>query len=147
MTTLKGKRGFLTLASALATTAIVGVAFAAGPDVPEGPYIDFCPTADQIEAHLEKYGFDYKPTVACGESGQEVTGPGDSEASESDDVVFSREKERLLAAKRGPDLDGDPSTIEVIYADGTESTIFIQTDNPKYWDSLTLDEIAEILYP
>jgi hypothetical protein len=141
------KTWLLSLGSALVTTAVVGVAFAAmRPEVPEGPSIDFCPTTEQIEAHLEKYGFDYKPTVACGESGEEVAS-GVEEDTESDEVVFAREKERLLRATRGEDVDGDPTTIEIVYADGTESVIFVQAENPTFWKDLTLDEVAELLYP
>jgi hypothetical protein len=141
------KSGVLTFITAAALTTLVGASFAAGPDIPRGPSIDFCPTTEQIEAHLEEYGFDYKPTVACGEDGQEFTGTtqaGEAEVSEA--ARFEQERERLLTAKRGPDVDGDPRTIEIIYSDGTEAGIIVQTDNPEYWDKLTPKELAEHLY-
>jgi hypothetical protein len=113
-------------------------------EVPEGPFIDFCPTTEQIEAHLEKYGFDYKPTVACGENGEEL------EAGESQpvDVDIEREalREALLTATRAPDTDGDPLTMEVVLADGTEVTIQIFGD-PKLFEDMTPANLARGDFP
>lgn len=76
------RSGLVAAGSGLAMMTDVGIAFAAsGLDLPEGPYIDFCPSTEQIEAHLEQYGFDYKPTVACAEDGVALPDTGAAEAS------------------------------------------------------------------
>ncbi|MGH3039683.1 MAG: hypothetical protein ACRDLZ_09845 [Gaiellaceae bacterium] len=43
-----------------------------GVGVPEGPFVDFCPTPEQVVSHLQIYGVDYKPTVPCSREGQVV---------------------------------------------------------------------------
>lgn len=39
-----------------------------GQPVPVESEIDFCPTLEQSTLHWETYGFDYKPTVPCGDA-------------------------------------------------------------------------------
>jgi hypothetical protein len=145
----RGMRNRLLAAgSGLAMMALVGVAFAAsGPQIPEGPYIDFCPTAEQIEAHLEQYGFDYKPTVACTEDGVELpdNGAGEEEALTAAEVE-AKDRTALEGAARGPDADGDPRTIEIVYPDGSGGTILISTDDPERFKDMTPEEFLEAVY-
>jgi hypothetical protein len=95
-----------------------------GVGVPEGPYVDFCPTAAQIEEHLRVYGFDYKPTVACTSEGEVENPPAQAAADPPDPdenltpaEAAAREKQRLLNAKPLPH-EGDPCTIDARYPDG-----------------------------
>lgn len=39
-----------------------------GQPVPKESKIDFCPTKEQSDRHWEVYGFDYKPTIPCGDA-------------------------------------------------------------------------------
>lgn len=147
----QGKAGVTLIAGSVAFIAAAGVAAMAGTeasaDLPRGPYIDFCPTTEQIEAHLSEFGFDYKPTVPCGEDGKEAPpGPGDEEQPDSEEELFAAEKQTLLTATRAPDKDGDPLTMEIVLADGTRTTIFIMGD-PKLFKDMTPTEYAELIYP
>lgn len=115
--------------------------------LPEGPFIDFCPTMEQIDAHLDKYGFDYKPTVPCGENGEELK----TSADEQGDLMSEQElndarKQELLSATLAPDKDGSPLTMEMILADGTEAVLFIDGD-PEVYKDMTPAEYAELTYP
>jgi hypothetical protein len=145
---IRGKSVLIALASAVATLAVIGVAFAGSEEsTPKGPYIEFCPTMDQIEAYLAERGFDYKPTVACGENGQELAPAVNNESDPpSEKELFAAEKQSLLTATRAPDTDGDPLTMEIILADGTKSVIFIQGD-PEFYKDMTPAEFAELVYP
>jgi hypothetical protein len=139
------RSGILSFITAGALTTVVGVSFAAsGPDIPPGPSIDFCPTIEQIEAHLEEYGFDYKPTVPCGENGEELTGRESSAESESSvSMDQSREdlRQALLTARLAPDEDGDPLTMEIVLEDGSEATVHIFGDASLFED-VTPAELA-----
>lgn len=132
----------------LITMATVG--FGAAPqqtELPKGPYIDFCPTHEQIETHLEQYGFDYKPTVACTEDGEELAPSNNGgEESVTEEELFAAEKEALLTATRAPDTDGDPLTMEIVLADGTKTTIYID-GNPEFFKGMTPAEYAKMIYP
>jgi hypothetical protein len=93
-------------------------------DVPKGPYVDFCPTLEQTEAHLKLYGFDYKPTVACTAEGKVAPSsspvPADPEDALSDEEACKKEKADLLDAQPLPDDDGDPTTLRGKHPDGGE---------------------------
>lgn len=140
------------LGSALVTVAAgLGVtAYAVSADreaIDPGPEIDYCPATEQIEAHFEEYGLDYKPTVPCGEDEQEVMAtPDGDEESVSEDELFAAEREELLSATRAPEADGDPLTMEIVLEDGTKKTIFIE-GNPRLFEGMTPAELAELLYP
>ena len=41
---------------------------ASGQSVPKESKIDFCPTEEQSDLHWRTYGFDYKPTIPCGDA-------------------------------------------------------------------------------
>ena len=155
---IRSKMGSVGAGVVLATLTILGLASAqtpgdnpSGDSPPRGPFVDFCPTAEQTEAHLSEYGFDYKPTVACTSEG-EVQGsssdaPADQGAQESDEAWLAREKADLQSLKLGPDTDGDPRTMEVVFPDGTPGTIFIQTGDPEFFRGMTPAEFAERMYP
>lgn len=141
------RSGLLAIGSALTVTALVGVAFATGPDIPEGPFIDFCPTTEQIEAHLEQYGFDYKPTVACAENGVEL--PVSSAAEEEPLTaaeVEAHDRAILEGAQRAPEKDGDPTSMEIVFPDGSGGTIHISTDTPELLKDMTPAELVRIMY-
>lgn len=154
---VRSKMGSVGAGVALATLTILGLASAqtpgdnpSGDSPPRGPFVDFCPTAEQTEAHLIEYGFDYKPTVACTSEG-EVQGsssdaPADQSAQESDEAWMARDKAFLQSLKPGPDRDGDPSTIEGVAPDGAPVTIFIQGE-PGWFGEMTPAEFAELMYP
>lgn len=109
-------------------------------DVPEGPYVDFCPTPEQTETHLKLYGFDYKPTVACTREGQappptpeqRADTARDPDEGLSADERIARLKQVLLTSRPAPDPDGDPSTIEGVTANGRrfEIDVFGKGDGP-----------------
>ncbi len=134
------------IAGGLALAGVMGVA-SAGSDanLPEGPFIDFCPTAEQIEAHLAQYGFDYKPTVTCGEEGIQLPA-GDPVSPMSDAEVEAHDRAVLEGAKRAPDTDGDPASMEVVLQDGSTAVIFIQTDNPEQFKGMTPAEFVKAVY-
>jgi hypothetical protein len=142
------------LASASATFALIWSWSAVAQDhddLPPGPYIDFCPSQEQAEAHLQQYGFDYKPTVACTSEGEapvsDASGSADLEDQElSDEQRDANEKALLMSARRAPDSDGDPATMEATLPDGRQITIFISTDNPERYRGMTPAEFAEEVY-
>lgn len=85
--------------------------------VPRGPRIDFCPTPTQSETHLERYGFDYKPTVTCTREGEVVSPPaGDPNDVDHDEGLSESELERreesALRSATPTSHDGDPCTID-----------------------------------
>ncbi|MGI9019828.1 MAG: hypothetical protein ACR2G3_03870 [Solirubrobacterales bacterium] len=94
-----------------------------GEGVPEGPFVDFCPTPEQVEAHLKAYGFDYKPTVPCTVQGEAVAAPPpdasdvDRDQGLTEAEALVREKRALLDARPTPS-DGNPCTIDGEYANG-----------------------------
>lgn len=119
--------------------------------VPRGPYVDFCPTPEQTEAHLIVYGFDYKPMVACTREGEVIPAQGPdvsgAHANERDPVALDREKAFLKSLRRGPDTDGNPATIESVGPDGEDVVILIQTGDPEQFRGMTPAEFAEKVYP
>jgi hypothetical protein len=127
-----------------------------GDRPPRGPFVDFCPTPEQVEEHLAEYGFDYKPTVPCTNGVQQRSSnaaavnpdpPEQGAANESDPEAKAREKAFLKSLRRGPETDGNPATIEGIAPDGEEVTIIIQTSNPELFRGMTPAEWAEKVYP
>ena len=127
-----------------------------GDRPPRGPFVDFCPTPEQVEDHLAEYGFDYKPTVPCTDGVQrESTAaaarhpdpPERGAANETDPQAKAREKAFLKSLTRGPEEDGNPATIEAVAPDGEEVTIIIQTSNPELFRGMTPAEWAERVYP
>jgi hypothetical protein len=136
---------FLTVSVALG----VGAALAADSEneaIDRGPFIDYCPTLEQTEAHFSEYGFDYKPTVPCGENGEELSVVAEPSETPSEEEIFASEKQMIATAKRAPDRDGDPLSFELILADGRETTIEID-GNPDFFEGMTPRELAEVLYP
>ncbi len=108
--------------------------------------MDFCPTPEQIEAHLDAYGFDYKPTVACSRDG-EVGTPKPPYADDPDESlstaeVVERVKQELLNARAAPNPDGDPTTIEYVTADGRR--VEIETFGDPRADDMTPAEFAKM---
>jgi hypothetical protein len=131
-----------------ATLGVAAYAVSAGPgseSIDPGPSIDYCPTPEQVEAHFEEYGFDYKPTVPCGENGEELP-PVEEPPAPSEEELFSQEKEAIATATIAPDADGNPLTIELVLADGSKATMFVD-GNPKVYKDITPAELAEVLYP
>lgn len=120
-----------------------------GVGVPEGPYVDFCPNPEQVDAHLERYGTDYKPTVDCGPD--DGAAPIDPTRSDDDDlpdaVRRAKEKTDLLASRPGQDVDGDPTTIEGVSPDGRDFVISVATTNPQLYRGMTPAEFARKFYP
>jgi len=149
------------VAAAFVTLALLGLASAqtasdtaSAEPPPEGPYVDFCPTAEQVEAHQREYGFDYKPTVACTSKGELVPAEASSSdasaepgGQESDEAAKAREKAFLESLRRAPDTDGNPATIESVDPDGREVVIIIQTGEPELFKGMTPAEFAEKAYP
>ena len=142
------RTGLVAAGSGLAMMTVEGIAFAAsGLDLPEGPYIDFCPSTEQIEAHLEQYGFDYKPTAACGEDGVALPDTGAAEAGALTPAeVEAQDRAALEGAARGADVDGDPRTMEIVYPDGSGGTIFISTEDPTRFKYMTPEEFLKVVY-
>jgi hypothetical protein len=155
------KLGLVGAGAAFTTLAILGLASAQTPPggppderPPRGPYVDFCPTPEQVESHLAEYGFDYKPTVACTSEGKAVSvagsradASGAQSAQESDQAAPAREKAFLKSLRRGRDTDGDPATMEAVGPDGEEVVILIQTGRPQLFEGMTPAEFAEKVYP
>lgn len=151
--TRQAKVGIALIAAGLTVFGVLGIAALAQTgggsqalDVPPGPSIDFCPTTDQIEAHLKEYGFDYKPTVPCGENGEELPPVADPSDPPNEQALFAKEKKAIATATRAPDADGDPLSIELVLADGSKTTVFVDGD-PKLFKDITPAELAEVLYP
>jgi hypothetical protein len=144
--------------TASAALGLLGLASAqTGPEtasanpLPKGPYVDFCPSAEQAEAHQKKYGFDYKPTVPCTREGglppQAPSAGAEPSDPESDKAAKAREKAFLRSLRRTPDTDGDPATIESVDPDGREVVIIIQTSEPELFKGMTPAEFAEKAHP
>lgn len=139
---------------AIASLGALGLASAGpGERPPRGPFVDFCPTPEQVEAHLEEYGFDYKPKRVCGIEGEvERGGPGMVQDNpgrdhESDQAAMAREKALLKSLTRGPETDGNPATIEAVTPEGEEVQIIVQTSDPSLFEGMTPAEFAEQVYP
>jgi len=118
-----------------------------GVGVPEGPFVDFCPSPEQTEEHLERYGFDAKPTVPCSADG-EVAPPQDPIPDDPDDDLSSaerlqQEKEDLLSAQPLPDPTGEGCAVRGEKPDGEIIEIQLMVCQP----GLTLDEFIEQVYP
>jgi hypothetical protein len=137
------RSSLLVLGGAIGAVAIVGVSFGASSS--EGRFIDFCPTTEQTEAHLQQYGYDYKPTVVCGEDGQEAVTSGSSRPIDTEQLL--REwREALLHSTRALDTDGDPLSMEIILPDGTETTIQI-FGNADVFKNMTPQDLANGNFP
>lgn len=148
------KAALIAAGSALVTVTAISVAAAgsgasssAGAGTPKGPYIDFCPTLEQAEAHLAEYGFDYKPTVVCGEDGTVISSDTGSEQALTDEEALAKDKALLTSAKRLPDSDGDPTTMEIELPDGTEGIIYINTGDPDHYRDMSPADFANEVYP
>ena len=143
----------LGLAGVVAAMALaLGLANAqtASVTVPRGPYVDFCPSPEQVAVHAEKYGFDYKPTVSCTADGEVESAEAERQAppvAVPDAVARAREKAELSRLRRGPERDGDPATIEGVTPEGDEVVIIIQTSEPERFRGMTPAEFAERAYP
>jgi len=150
-------RNAIATGAAFAALGLFGMAKAESPisnsaePLPPGPYVDFCPTPEQAEAHLALYGFDYKPTVACSREGEVAAGQSSdasrARANERDPEAQKREKTFLQSLRRGPDTDGDPATMEAVGPDGEEVLILIQTGDPEQFRGMTPAEFASRVYP
>jgi hypothetical protein len=143
----------LGLAGVVAATALaLGLASAqtGSVTVPRGPYVDFCPSPEQVAAHAEKYGFDYKPTVSCTADGEVESTAAEGQAPPAavpDAVARAREKSELSRLRRAPDTDGNPATIESVTPEGDEVVIIIQTSEPERFRGMTPAEFADKAYP
>lgn len=124
----------------------------AASDIPEGPYVDFCPTPEQTQAHLSAYGFDYKPLVACNRDGEVAPSGADSSvaaettaASQVDSpAIDEREQQLLLEATTTKAATPDSPIIEGELPDGREVTVDLFT-HPT--ERTTLKDLAEDAYP
>jgi hypothetical protein len=135
--------GVACLAVSVVLTASA-LAIAGDDSVDEGPSIDYCPTTDQVEAHWEQYGFDYKPTVPCGENGEELESVGT--VTTTDAEAIAEDRALLESARLGEDVDGDPRTMEIVLPDGSGGTVFISTTDPDHYRNMTPSEFAEEIY-
>ncbi|UJA21244.1 hypothetical protein HJD18_14160 [Thermoleophilia bacterium SCSIO 60948] len=111
--------------------------------VPEGPEVNFCPTHEQTEAHLDRYGFDYKPTVPCtrdGELEEVEPAPSDPYAGETNSEIVQEQNQDLRQAEPVPPTDNDPSTIEGETPNGNDVTIELLVP-PE--EEMNIDEFAE----
>ena len=120
--------------------------------VPKGPFIDFCPTPEQSEAHLRAYGFDYKPTVGCNREGEVAPPTPEQQAGTVEDPDenltaperLARLKQELLDSRPVANEDSDPLTIEGVTADGQRFDLEIQGD-PDVFRGMTPAEFARSL--
>jgi hypothetical protein len=114
--------------------------------VPRGPKVDFCPTPEQTEAHLRRYGFDYKPTVACTRGGRAAPPSrpirDDPDDALSDEEACKRDKALLRNAEPLPDRDGDPKTLEGRLSDGREVIVGVMGKVERGW---TIRDEASVL--
>lgn len=121
--------------------------------VPAGPEVDFCPSAEQIQEHLRTHGFDYKPTVPCTADGRAVRpAPDPEDAAYSDEQLSKQERQArrkgmLQSARRLPDSDGDPATLEGVLPDGRKFVIFVSTNDPERYKDMAFDQFAREMYP
>jgi hypothetical protein len=116
--------------------------------VPEGPSVDFCPTREQTEAHLQQYGFDYKPTVGCklddGTPTEVPSSPGDTDPADlSNEQACEHQKELLKSATPLPDSDNNPATMAGKLPDGREVIVHVMTDDPKQFEGQTVNDQAK----
>lgn len=119
---------------ALAIPVVAIAAEQSEMDVPKGPVIDFCPTVKQSEAHLEQFGFDYKPDPpnggVCSRDGL-VMPPEDpikEPAEQSPEELCREEKREYVASKPLPDEDRDPLTFDGETPDGNIVSVMIDGD-------------------
>lgn len=103
--------------------------------------------------HLDTSGLDYKPTVPCTADGKAVRPTRDAEDDgDSDEQLSKKERQAqrkatLTSARRAPDSDGEPATLEGVLPDGQEFVIFVSTSDPERYKDMTFDEFAEEIYP
>jgi hypothetical protein len=115
--------------------------------VPEGPFVNFCPTPEQVESHLKLYGSDYKPTnIACTREGEASVRSSDKPPSGDDELTGKAADEYhdalIESARPAPDGDGDPTTIAGILPDGRAVIIFNSTSDPDKFAGVDIDEYA-----
>jgi hypothetical protein len=119
-----------------------------GVGVPEGPFIDFCPAPEQVDLHMQVYGFDYKPTVACNREGEfqaQTPEQGADAAQDPDEGLSAAEtckldKANLLSAKPLPDR----GPFEGVLPDGREIVVQVFGD-PESLKGQTLRDLANVL--
>jgi hypothetical protein len=80
--------------------------------------------------------------LAQQDSGETSDGFADLPKAERAD----RSEASLRSAERAPDTDGDPTTVEVVYPDGTRGTVGISTTRPEALEGITTDELADMIY-
>lgn len=101
-----------------------------GALVPKGPRISFCPSPEQSDAHLEQYGFDYKPQlpegIACTDTG-EYHVPAGTEVPDPPKIPERDrcEQPRAKQLSAVPIPNDDPLTMEGELRDGTRVGVSI----------------------
>jgi hypothetical protein len=125
-----------------------GAGSSSAVDVPKGPEVDFCPTREQTQAHLEQYGFDYKPTVGCylsrGEPTRAPSAPSDGDPADLPAAQACEHQKQLLeSAKPLPDSDNNPATMAGKLPDGREVIVHVMTDDPKQFEDQTINDQAK----
>jgi hypothetical protein len=164
---LRGGRGRVALSLMLVIGAVAGLATAQtrggdspttpesgvrGVGLPKAPFVDFCPTPEQVEQHMQVYGFDYKPTVACNREGEfqaQTPEQGADAAQDPDEGLSAAEtckldKTHFLSAKPLPDRDGDAAPFEGVLPDGREIVVQVFAD-PASLKGQTLRDLANVL--
>ena len=82
--------------------------------------------------------------ISVEENGEVLADGGEGTSDTPSDARAALEnlREELLTARRAPDTDGDPLTMEIILEDGTEKTLFI-SGNADLFKDVTPRELAE----
>jgi len=121
---------------------------------PDHPYIDFCPTPEQIEAFAERHGVDLEPNPpgrrACSSEGA-LTPPDPPYRDPAWETMTDRERciyeeEAFLSARPLPPKPGDdPGTFRGQLPDGREVLAFVDGD-PEHLEK-TVDDINDLGRP
>lgn len=111
---------------------------ASGHPVPRESRIDFCPTQEQSDKHWEVYGFDYKPTVPCGDI-TNLDAPLHDHAS--GDADPGRPK-TIAEAQALYDPEDDPNIL-IDHANGEFAVVLIQPVTPVPADIKTVEQFQK----
>lgn len=120
------------------------------PGVPDDPYIDFCPTPEQVEAFAERSGgLDLKPRppgrMGCSSRGAwtppDPPYPDPPEEQMTEEEICEQEREWLLEARPVP--SDNPLEFRGAKPDGGEIVVYIDGD-ADYLQSEGINDIHDL---
>jgi hypothetical protein len=118
-----------------------------GVGLPKGPFVDFCPTPGQVDLHMQVYGFDYKPTVACNREGERPAPTREQRADAAQDPDEGLSAAETCKIDKAYFLNAKPlpgGAFEGVLPDGSEIVVQVFGD-PASLKRQTLGDLANVL--